>query len=140
MIFKHRRIRARLLKGLQVATAVVCVALFVVNVLGTALSFFNKATVVFSTTQTTNTELPLPAFLICNGYPYQSVGDGSTSLWDGNVYLNATRDPKDFGVSLQTVSLYGVGIDVDPKLYSTKVVNTVFHGRCLFLKFKNMVS
>ena len=131
--------KAKLLKGLQAATVVICVGLFVVNVFGTALSFFNNATVVFSTTQITNARLPLPAFLVCNGSPYQRVGNGNTSNWDERVYMSSTRDPEDFEVTVQ-IPVNGVGKDMDPKLYSRKVLNTVYHGRCLFIKFKDMVG
>ena len=67
------------------------------------------------------------------------MGNGSTSNWDENAYLSATRDPEDFEVTVQ-IPVNGDGKDMDPKLYSRQVLNTVYHGRCVFIKFKDMVS
>ena len=113
-----------LLKGLKLATAAICFVLFAFNVLGTVLSYFNEATVVMSSIQSTNTKLPLPAFLICNSYPYQhpSASDGNIFEWDEDVYLNITRDPKDFEASVLVVHNPPDLVTLDPKQFSMDIL------------------
>ena len=127
--------KSNFVRLLKLVTLILCVVCFVFNVLGSTLNFLNSATVQQSSTQNDKTELPLPAFVICNGIGFQR----STSVpWEEAVYLNTTRDPDEFEI-LVVEPTAQVPIPMAASNYTLKVWNTAYHGRCVSVEFKHMV-
>ena len=120
---------------------IVCVICFILNVLDSFEKFLNNSTIQTSFTQTENTELPLPTFMVCNGIAYNktqnvSASDKGLFVSTESQYNGATRDPKDLNVSVNSIHW----TPLDANKYSMDVLNTVYHGRCVLVQFLVKVS
>ena len=129
------RRKSNYLKLLKLITVIVCIIFFILNVLDSFTKFLNNATIQTSFAQTTNVKLPLPAFLVCRKYAFN---DGQ-NVFTEDGYKNATKDPTE--LQLEVLAPHSCCPEpLDPDKYQTEVLNTVFHGRCVSIKFLNMVS
>ena len=130
--------KSNYLKLLKLITVIACIIFFILNVLDSFTKFLNNATIQTSFTQTTNVKLPLPAFLVCRKYAFN---DGQ-NVFSEDGYINATKDPDELRLEVLDPG-WSTGCcpePMDPNKYSIEVLNTVYHGRCVSIKFLNMVS
>ena len=119
---------------LWVFTLILCIAGFVLNVSETFHKFFNKATLVLSSTKADQDALPLPVFVICNQTAFKEP-DSSKSVWAEQEYLEQTINP--FNILLE-ISKYSPLTESNgnfhPAIYHTSELNTAYMGRCLCIE------
>ena len=130
------------LKGLKILTLIGCILGFTYNSYETLEKYFNHATLVLASSKTQK-QLPAPDVILCYVNAFTEAPNRKTFLIEEN-YINVTRNPFDIlrDKKIRQSNLGDTLGDAYNKLinYTAKELNTAYSGRCLVLKFKDLVS
>ena len=125
--------KAEIYKMVKISTYILCLGGFIINSFETFQKYIQKTTLVLSSTQEA-TELPLPAFVFCNGSSYQQFTN--VSIYRKEEYLKQTRDPTTY---LERIYFYGSDQNLDNNLYSETALLSSLFGRCLAVQLRKKV-
>ena len=122
------------LQILRIPTLLLCIVGFALNSRETFQKYFNKATLVLTSTQQHHKSLPLPVFIICNQTSFKRPSR-NISVLNYQEYIKQTRNPFE---TLLNISKFSALQSRDfkefrPVVLHAKELNTIYQGRCLCL-------
>ena len=116
---------------LVIATLFLCLGGFLYNTYETFYKFITGARLVL-TLSTSQSQLPLPVFVLCNHTAYKELPIGNNTIWQQEKYLELTRDPLNM--------LFDVKDGNGVVSYTAKELHTTLQGRCLAIEIHQKVK